>query len=225
MSRDRRPCQGSRGRGRRRWIAGAARKGPSCGAFAANGPFWEPLCRPPVRGAAGTKLVTPRKVLPMRKLILAGAAILSLSTALPAFAQDNDAAGAAGATVGATTGGTIGFILGGPVGAIIGGFSGAVLGGTVSEAAVSYAGNNPVDPIFVDADLDVGVKVSSDVTLYPIEGEDDLSYFYANGRVWIVSTSTREIVSSPGFVVPEAAVAYVKANPTTSVTIDGDVSP
>jgi hypothetical protein len=161
----------------------------------------------------------------MRKLILAGAAILSLSTALPAFAQNNDAAAGAGATVGATTGGTIGFILGGPIGAIIGGFSGAVIGGTVSEAAVSYAGNNPVDPIFVDTDLDVGVKVSSDVKLYPIEGEDDLSYFYANGRVWIVSNSTLEIVSSPGFFVPESAVAYVKANPTTSVTIDGDVAP
>jgi hypothetical protein len=132
----------------------------------------------------------------MRKLILAGAAILSLSTALPAFAQDSDAAGAAGATIGATTGGTIGFLLG-----------------------------NPVDPIFVDTELDVGVKVSSDIKLYPIEGEDDLSYFYANGRVWIVSNSTMEIVSSPGFFVPESAVAYVKANPTTSVTIDGDVSP
>ena len=161
----------------------------------------------------------------MRKLILAGAAILSLSTALPAFAQDSDAAGAAGATIGATTGGTIGFLLGGPVGAIIGGFSGAVIGGTTSEAAVAYAGNNPVDPIFVDTELDVGVKVSSDIKLYPIEGEDDLSYFYANGRVWIVSNSTMEIVSSPGFFVPESAGAYVKANPTTSVTIDGDVSP
>ena len=49
----------------------------------------------------------------MRKLILASAAILSLSTALPAFAQDTNAATAAGATVGATTGGTIGFLLGG----------------------------------------------------------------------------------------------------------------
>lgn len=161
----------------------------------------------------------------MRKLILASAAILSLSTALPAFAQDTNAATAAGATVGATTGGTIGFLLGGPVGAIIGGFTGAAIGGTVSESAVAYAGNHPVDPIFVDTDLEVGAKVSSDVKLYPIEGEDDLSYFYANGRVWIVSNSSLEIVSSPGFAVPESAVAYVKANPTTSVTIDGDVAP
>jgi hypothetical protein len=160
----------------------------------------------------------------MRKLILAGAALLTLSTALPAFAQDNDAA-AGGAIVGGTTGGTIGFILGGPVGAIIGGFSGALIGGTVSDAAVQYAGNNPVEQVYLDTDLEVGATVSGDVTLYPIEGEADLSYFYANGRVWIVATSTGEIVSSPGYVIPESAVAYVKANPTASITIEGDVAP
>src|SRR5688500_3696093 len=133
----------------------------------------------------------------MRKLILATAAVLTLSTALPAIAQDNDAAAGAGAAVGATTGGTIGFFVGGPLGAIIGGFTGAVIGGSVSEAAVTYAGNNPVESVYLDTDLDVGVTVSSDVKLYPIEGEDDLSYFYANGRVWIVVTSTGEIVASP----------------------------
>ena len=160
----------------------------------------------------------------MRKILLAGAAILTLSAAtLPAYAQD--AAAGAGAAVGATTGGTIGFFLGGPVGAIIGGFSGAVIGGTVSEAAVSYAGNHPVDPVYIDTDLDVGVKVSSDVKLYPIEGDDELSYFYANGRVWIVSNASGEIVASPGYAIPESAVAYVKANPTASVTISGSVEP
>lgn len=161
----------------------------------------------------------------MRKLILATAAVLTLSTALPAIAQDNDAAAGAGAAVGATTGGTIGFFVGGPLGAIIGGFTGAVIGGSVSEAAVTYAGNNPVESVYLDTDLDVGVTVSSDVKLYPIEGEDDLSYFYANGRVWIVVTSTGEIVASPGYVVPESAVAYIKANPTASIEIDGDVEP
>lgn len=161
----------------------------------------------------------------MRKLILASVAILGLSTALPVYAQDSDAAAGAGAAVGATTGGTLGFILGGPVGAIIGGFSGAILGGTVSEAAVTYAGNNPVEQVWLETDLDVGVRVSSDVTLYPIEGEEDLSYFYANGRVWIVTTSSGEIVASPGYVVPESAVAYVRANPSASLTISGSLEP
>jgi outer membrane lipoprotein SlyB len=161
----------------------------------------------------------------MRKFILAGAALLTLSTALPAFAQNSDAAAGAGAVAGGTTGGTIGFLLGGPIGAIIGGFSGAVIGGTVSDAAVTYAGNHPVEQVYLDTDLDIGVKVSGDVTLYPIESEDDLSYFYANGRVWIVATSSGEIVASPGYVIPETAVAYVKANPTASIAIEGDVAP
>ncbi len=161
----------------------------------------------------------------MRKLILASAAILTLSAALPAYAQDNDAATGAGAAVGATTGGTLGFIFGGPVGAIIGGFTGAVIGGSVSDAAVEYAGNHPVEQVWLDTDLDVGVVVSSDVKLYPIEGDDDHSYFYANGRVWIVSNSSGEIVASPGYVVPESAVAYVRANPTTSVTVSGTIEP
>jgi hypothetical protein len=161
----------------------------------------------------------------MRKILLAGAAILTLSTALPAYAQDSDAAAGAGAAVGATTGGTLGFIFGGPVGAIIGGFTGAMLGGSVSEAAVTYAGNHPVEQVWLDTDLDVGVKVASDVTVYPIEGDADHSYFYANGRVWIVSNSSGEIVASPGYVVPETAVSYVRANPSTSVTISGTVEP
>lgn len=161
----------------------------------------------------------------MRKFLLASVAILSLTATVPVLAQDSNAGTAVGATTGAATGGTIGFILGGPIGAIIGGFSGAVIGGSVTEAAITYAGNHPVEQVYLDTDLDVGVKVTSDVTLYPIEGDADHSYFYANGRVWIVASSTGEIVASPGYIVPESAVAYVKANPTTSITIDGEVAP
>src|SRR5690606_3612239 len=145
----------------------------------------------------------------MRKFLLAGVAVLSLAAAAPALAQD--AATGAGAAIGATNGATLGFIFGGPIGAIVGGFSGAVIGSTVADAAVSYAGTHPVEQVYLDADLDVGVTVSSDVTLYPIEGDADHSYFYANGRVWIVANATGEIVSSPGYVVPESAVVYVKS--------------
>lgn len=159
----------------------------------------------------------------MRKILLATTALLTLAAAIPAYAQDN--AAAPGAAVGAGTGATLGFIFGGPIGAIVGGFSGAVIGGTVSDAAITYAGNNPVEQVWLDTDLDVGVKVSSDVTLYPIEGDSENSYFYANGRVWIVANSSGEIVASPGYVIPETAVAYVKANPTASITVDGDLAP
>ncbi len=159
----------------------------------------------------------------MRKLLLATTALLTLSAVVPAYAQDN--AAAPGAAVGAGTGATLGFIFGGPIGAVIGGFSGAVIGGSVSDAAITYAGNNPVEQVWLDTDLDVGVNVSSDVTLYPIEGDDDHSYFYANGRVWIVANATGEIVASPGYAIPESAVSYIRANPSASITIDGDVAP
>lgn len=157
----------------------------------------------------------------MRKLLMASAAVLTLAVASPALA-DNAGLGAA---AGATTGGTLGFIFGGPIGAIVGGFSGAVVGSAAADADVTYAGNHPVDPIYLDDQLDVGYKVGGDVKLYPIEGDASHSYFYANNRVWIVDSATGEITSSPGYVVPDRAVTYIRANPTASITVSGDVAP
>jgi hypothetical protein len=153
--------------------------------------------------------------------MIIGAALLALTAASPALSQDN----AAGATAGAATGGTLGFILGGPVGAIVGGFSGAIIGSTVSDASISFAGSHPVEQVYIDADVDVGFKVGESVKVYPIDGDEAHGYFYANNRVWIVDRSTGEVVASPGFVISERAVAYVKDNPTASVTISGDVAP
>jgi hypothetical protein len=158
----------------------------------------------------------------MRKLLMLGVALATLGTALPAVAQE----AAAGATIGGATGGTIGFLLGGPVGAIIGGWTGAVIGAdaAVSTESVKFAGEHPVDPVMLDADIDVGFMVTEDITIHPIEGDDQFGYFYANNRVYIVDLETRTVVQSPGFLIPETVVAYVEANPTTSVTIDGDLT-
>jgi len=160
----------------------------------------------------------------MRKLILAGAALLALGTALPAYADDA-AQKTTGAAVGATTGGTIGFLVGGPIGAIIGGFSGAVIGGGATDAAISYAGNHPVDQVYIDGNIDVGYRVGTEVHVYPIEGDDAHGYFYANNRVWIVDSASGEVVASPGYVVPDTAVSYVKAHRTNSIEVTGDVGP
>jgi hypothetical protein len=160
----------------------------------------------------------------MRKLLLAGAAILTLAAASPALAADNSG-NAAGAAAGAATGGTIGFIFGGPIGAVIGGFSGAVLGSGVSDAAVTYAGNHPVDVVYVSDNIDVGYRVGDNIKVYPIEGDDAHGYFYANNRVWIVDLGDNEVVSSPGYVVSDRAVAFVKANPTASISVKGDIEP
>lgn len=161
----------------------------------------------------------------MRKLLLVGVALAALGAATPVLSQDN-ADAAVGATAGGATGGTIGFLLGGPIGAIIGGWAGAVIGAdaAVSADSVKFAGEHPVDPVYLDADIDVGYVVAEDVTLYPIEGDDQFGYFYANNRVYIVDLATREVVQSPGFLVPEKIVAYVEANPVDPVTIEGELS-
>jgi len=157
----------------------------------------------------------------MRKLLLASVAVLSLGAAIPSAY----AASTLGAAAGATTGSTLGFIFGGPVGAIVGGFSGALVGSTVSDASITFAGTHPVEQIYLKDHIKVGYKVSADVKLYPIEGDDTHAYFYANNRAWIVDTTTGKIVASPGFLVEDRAVADVKAHPTTSITFSGQLAP
>lgn len=162
----------------------------------------------------------------MRKLFLIGVAMVSLGAAVPALAQSgSDAEAAVGATAGGAAGGTIGFLLGGPIGAIVGGFAGAVIGSeaAVSEDAVRYAGENPVDVVYLDSDLSVGSQLDGEIEVYPIEGDEQYGYVYANSRVYIVNLEDRTIVQSPGYIVPNDAVSYVEANPTPSVSIDGEV--
>jgi len=164
----------------------------------------------------------------MRKLLLLGVALVSLGAAAPALAQSSQTGDAvAGATVGGATGGTIGFLLGGPVGAIVGGWAGAVIGGeaAVSDASIRYAGENPVDVVYLDSDLTVGAELGADVTIHPIEGDDQYGYIYANNRVYIVDLETRAVVQSPGYLVPNEVVTYVESNPTASISIDGDLGP
>lgn len=157
----------------------------------------------------------------MRKLILASVAILSLGAAIPSAY----AASTLGAAAGATTGSTLGFIFGGPVGAIVGGFSGALVGSTVSDTSVTFAGTHPVEQIYLKDHVKVGYKVGANVKLYPIDGDDTHAYFYANNRAWIVDTTSGKVVASPGFLVEDNAVAYVKAHPTTSITFSGNLAP
>lgn len=164
----------------------------------------------------------------MRKILLAGVALLALGAAAPAYAQSNKTTGAAvGGTAGAATGGTIGFFLGGPIGALIGGFTGAAIGTSVgvSAASIDYAATHPVDPIIIDAELDIDDEIGADVAIYDIEGDPAYGYVYANNRVYIVDKKTRVIVHSPGFAIPERTVAYVKANPGVEISFSGELAP
>ncbi len=164
----------------------------------------------------------------MRKLLLLGVALATLGAASPVLAQSSQTGDAVvGATAGGATGGTIGFLLGGPVGAIVGGWAGAVIGGeaAVSDASIQYAGEHPVDVVYLDTDLSVGAKVTGDVTIHPIEGDDQYGYIYANNRVYIIDLDTKEVVQSPGYLIPNDTVSFVEANPTASISIDGDIGP
>ena len=135
----------------------------------------------------------------MRKIILAGAALLSLGAALPAYAQTvrTDLAPAAGATTGAT----LGFLFGGPIGAVIGGFSGAAVGTAVDQADVTYVGTHPVEQVHINGDIGVGYKVGTRIHLHDIKGDPDHAYFYANNRVWIVDRASGAFVGTPGFMM------------------------
>lgn len=162
----------------------------------------------------------------MRKLILASTAILALSLAAPAYAQTtNDAAATVGGTAGAATGGAVGFVVGGPIGAIIGGFAGAVIGAetAVSINSVKYAGEHPVDRVFIEGNLDVGTRIGANVVIHEIPDDPGFGYIYANNRVYIVDRATGEIVYSPGYLISEEAVAYVEANPSASVVYNGEL--
>lgn len=165
----------------------------------------------------------------MRKILLAGTALLALSTVLPAYAESttNEKAGAVvGATTGGVTGGTIGFFLGGPIGAVIGGFTGAAIGASagVSATTVDYSANNPVDPVVIRGNIDVGFVVPDDVQIASVPDDDRYGYIYANNRVYIVDRDSRKIVHSPGFLIPSNVVSYVEANPVDNVTFTGKLS-
>ena len=156
----------------------------------------------------------------MRKFLLASVAILSLGVAMPVYA-----ASTVGTAAGATTGSTLGFIFGGPVGAIVGGFSGALVGSQVADTSVSFAGNHPVEQVYIGDHLGVGYHVGSKVKLYDIDSDAGHAYFYANNRAWIVDRASGKIVASPGFVVSENAVSYAKAHPTDSISFNGNLAP
>ncbi|MHA6692077.1 DUF1236 domain-containing protein [Devosia sp. A369] len=163
----------------------------------------------------------------MRHVLLASVAVLMLGATFPAFAQDNgdaDANAAVGGVAGGAGGAALGFIIGGPIGAVIGGFSGATLGAATGVAAstVEYAGLHPVEPVYLDS-VDVGFVVPPDVAIYPVEGDDNYGYIYANNRVWIVDLQSRALAMSPGYLVPQAAADYAVANPIGSVNMAGDV--
>lgn len=180
----------------------------------------------------------------MRKLLLATTAFAALGIA-HAVAQDapvnpqvddgtvqsdrettETRSRGAGAAGGAATGAIAGAVVGGPIGAVVGGFAGAVIGAetAVPEPAVQYVVANPVEPVTLEGRIVEGMVVPETATLQPIPEYPDYAYVYADGRPVIVKAQTREVVYSPGYVVPDQTVTYVEQNPVDPVTVDTTIT-
>jgi hypothetical protein len=160
----------------------------------------------------------------MRKLLLATAALAALGVGA-AHADDNEARGF-GAAAGGTTGAIAGAVVGGPIGAIVGGFAGAVLGAesAVPAQATEYVIANPVEPVYIEGEINEGYVVPETVMIQPIPDYPDYGYIYVEDRPVMVSLQTREVVYSPGYVLGGNTITYVENNPVDPVILDGGVS-
>ena len=127
-----------------------------------------------------------------------------------------------GAAAGTAAGAVAGAVVGGPVGAVIGGFAGAILGSAaaVPQPAVDYVVANPVEPVVVQGGVSEGMTLPESVSLTTIPDYPDYSYVYVDGRPVLVKASSRQVVYSPGYVVPEQTVTYVQSNRLDPVQAD-----
>lgn len=130
----------------------------------------------------------------MRKLVLAGAAILALATVTTPVFADEAGAAAAGGSAGAITGATAGFFIGGPVGAVVGGVVGGSVGAGVSTSAEDYARAHREASITFNGDLRPGYRVRHGVRLYEIPSEPHYSYVYVNDEPVLIDNRTDTVV-------------------------------
>ena len=109
-------------------------------------------------------------------LLVAAAALLTVSSA--------NAQNAGGAVGGAAGGAAVGAVVGGPVGAVVGGAVGAITGsGLPPQPSVVYQG-----PVVI------GETLPPSVTYYPVPDYDAYGYTVLNGRRVIVERRTHRIV-------------------------------
>ena len=128
----------------------------------------------------------------MRKLALAGMAILALGVATPVLADD--AGAAVGGTAGAATGATAGFFIAGPIGAVVGGVVGAGVGAGVSNSAIDYARAHREASITYDGDLRPGYRVGHGLRLYAVPTDPNYSYVYVNDHPVLIDNFNQSVV-------------------------------
>jgi hypothetical protein len=62
------------------------------------------------------------------------------------------------------------------------------------DELIGYVRDNPVDPVVIEGDIDIGYEVPDSATLQPVAGHDGYSYFYHDGRPYVVKTAERRVV-------------------------------
>ena len=62
------------------------------------------------------------------------------------------------------------------------------------DELIGYVRDNPVDPVMIEGDIDIGYEVPDSATLQPVAGHDGYSYFYHDGRPYVVKTAERRVV-------------------------------
>ena len=98
-------------------------------------------------------------------------------------------------TIGAIIGGLTGGPIGAAAGAVIGAGAGAVAnpGPDITAQTETYVTSNPVDPVYLDGEVVVGVGIPDTVTLNKIP-DSTYSYQYINGVPVIVDPAERRVV-------------------------------
>ena len=128
----------------------------------------------------------------MRKLALAGAALLALTAIGPALADD--ASAAVGGTAGAATGATAGFFIAGPVGAVVGGLVGAGVGAGITSDDQAYVRDHRVASVNYDGDVRVGYHVGKGLHMYAVPSDQKYSYVYVNDHPVLIDNRTNAVV-------------------------------
>jgi hypothetical protein len=67
----------------------------------------------------------------------------------------------------------------------------------IPDELIGYVRDNPVDPLTIEGDIDVGYEVPVDARLQPVDGYKGYSYFYHNGQPYVVDQTSRRVVYYP----------------------------
>lgn len=103
------------------------------------------------------------------------------------------------ALVGAGWGALAGSLIAGPAGAAIGAAvaTPAAVLADPGPQVTAYVEANPVDPVWLDGELMLGVGIPDAVEIYeiPVDDDDEFAYVNVNGTPVIVETDTRRVVT------------------------------